>query len=140
MRLPIGVPGLVWVINSLSSLDSILNLLTIRSRVQGAKNVRMSGSNSSSSNVKIGSRVERARGEDVGIGRRLADHALLDVVFDKRVDGRLVGFDAVFPRIAPCGHLLFHSLAQVDDREAAAVAQDIVVGDLLWLFQKRRRT
>ena len=79
--------------------------------------------------------VERSCRENISVGWRGADHPLFDIVFDKCVNGVSVGFESILPRVAPGFHLLLHSLSQIDDRETAAVAENIVVSHLLRLLE-----
>src|SRR5262245_62403197 len=107
-----GVLGLIRVNSSLSSLESI-----------ESSSQRISG-------------VERGGCEKVTVKKLRANHALLNIVFDKGVDGRFVRFEPVFPRVVPRGDLLFQFLSQVNNREASPVAEDIVIGDLLRLLER----
>src|SRR5215475_13127131 len=107
-----GVPGLIRVNSSLSSLESI-----------ESSSQRISG-------------VERCGREKVTVKKLRANHALLDIVFDKGVDGRFVRSEPVFPRVVPDRDLLFQFLSQVNNREASPIAEDVVVGDLLRLIER----
>src|SRR5207249_882060 len=71
--------------------------------------------------------VERSCRENISVGWRGADHPLFDIVFDECVNSVSVGFESILPRVAPGFHLLLHSLSEIDDRETAAVADNIVV-------------
>src|SRR5438034_9597646 len=75
--------------------------------------------------------VERSCRENISVGWRGADHPLFDIVFDECVNSVSAGFESILPRVAPGFHLLLHSLSEIDDRETAAVAENIVVSHLL---------
>src|SRR5436189_3397604 len=77
--------------------------------------------------------IECRGGENLSVGKPRARHPLLVIIVGERVDRAAVRADAVFPRVAPARELLLRPLAQINDGKAAAVAQDIVVGDFFRL-------
>src|SRR3954462_6004617 len=75
--------------------------------------------------------IERAAGEDLRLAEQRARRALPVIVAAEGIHHGAVGRHAIGHGVAPYLLLALEALAQIEDREAAAVAGDVLLGELL---------
>src|SRR5579871_2003500 len=127
------VPGNVAIGHGSIVLDS-LNFDSIR-EIRKLMGAARRDSASCATSPRHSLRIQGARSKNPLIGGGRTDHALLKVIAEERINCVPVGANPVLPWVTPMRHLLFEALAQIDDREAASLVQNIGVGELLGLLE-----